>query len=206
MGCGASKNGASPSDGLRNNADAKIWSSARSVETVASVARLEALANLEAQNNPEVAKTEEFAKHGCRLAYSSVLAVKTREEAQNLLAHIFTIALTCNPSKEIGGMLFYDEKTNGIVQVLEGPATHVRDLFYQKIMKDSRHTAVKVLWDIDVEARRFEGFGMKLGNKVTDVLGDGAAAGDQQALLQLKYVSQLTATTRDKAYEDIQSM
>ena len=206
MGCGASKNGASASQGLRNNANAKIWQSATSVETVASVARLEALANLEAQNNPQVAQTEEFAKHGCRLAYSSVLAVKTRQEAQTLLAHIFTIALTRNPAKEIGGMLFYDEKTNGVVQVLEGPATHVRDLFYQAIMKDTRHTAVKVLWDIDVEQRRFEGFGMKLGSKVGDVLGDGAAAADQQALLQLKYVSQLTATAREKAYDDIQAM
>jgi len=165
------------------------------------------MANVEAQTNAVVTPTSddaEFQKHGCRLSYSSVLAAHSHEEAQTLLAQIFTIALLRNPEKEIGGMLFYDEKTNAIVQVLEGPAPAVRDLFYKKIEGDSRHTAVKVLWDVDVEARRFEGFGMKLGNNQEDVLK--AAQSDQQELLKLSYVSQLTAASRDAAYEDIQAI
>eukprot|EP00966_Prymnesium_polylepis_P053364 1234132-Prymnesium_polylepis.1 len=136
-----------------------------SEETVASLARLEALAAVEARNDTEPAQGHtgapaqaedadtEFRKHGCRLGYSSVLAVKSVDEAQSLLAHIFTVALTLNPLKEIGGMLFYDENTNAIVQVLEGPAVAVRDL-YQKIAADTRHTSVKLLWDLDVTSRK----------------------------------------------------
>jgi len=197
-----------PIDRRRNNADAQTWKQATGKDTTASVARLEALANVEAQNNPEIdRKVEAFLTGGgCRLAYSSVLAVKRREDAQSLLAHIFTVALTRNPPKKIGGMLFYDEKTNAIVQVLEGPALEVRDLFYQKIMPDRRHTAIKVLWDIDVTHRRFEGFGMKLGNKEDQALLDGASAADQQGLLRLTYVSQLTASSQEAAYVDIQDI
>jgi len=193
----------------RNDNDAEVWSQATSAATVASVARLEALANVEAQNAgvqaPE-STDEEFSKHGCRLGYSSVLAVKSREEAQSLLASIFTVALMRNPLKEIGGMLFYDEQTNAIVQVLEGPAVAVRELFYEKIASDTRHTAVKVLWDLDVSGRCFEGFGMKLGSDTADVLRDGAEASDQQGLLQLSYMSRLTATSRETAYADIQDI
>lgn len=72
-----------------------------SLETIASRARLEALANLpfsgDTDSNPGVAIED-----GCRIAYSSVLASETREEAQALLARIFTQALTQNPRAEIG--------------------------------------------------------------------------------------------------------
>lgn len=178
---------------------------ATSAATIASVARLEAMASL-AAHNEEISSDEDFLNQGCRLGYSSVLTSKTDDEAQALLAHIFTVALTRNPEKEIGGMLFYDEQTNALVQVLEGPALAVRELFYQKIQGDPRHTSVKVLWDLDVEQRRFDGFGMRLGSSVGEVLLEGAAADDQQKLLKLQYVSQLTAETRDAAYTDIESI
>ena len=134
---------------------------ASSDETIASLARLEALAKVEStvQNVVEGAPAQaedadtDFRNHGCRLGYSSLLAVKSADEAQSLLAHIFTVALTRNPLKEIGGMLFYDETTNAVVQVLEGPAVAVRDLF-QKIENDARHTSVKLLWDLDVTSRK----------------------------------------------------
>jgi len=192
----------------RNDADVKVWRHANSATTVASVARLEALANVEAQNNPELAEKpdDEFGKHGCRLAYSSVLAVQSKEQAQSLLAQIFTVALIRNPTKQIGGMLFYDEQTNAIVQVLEGPSAAVRDLFYKQIQPDRRHTAVQLLWDLDVTSRRFEGFGMKLGGSAGDALQDGDAADDQQELLKLTYLSQLTAKNSEEAYADVQSI
>ena len=190
-----------------------VWQHARSDGTIASVARLEALANVAAQGGQEAdgehADEELINGPGCRIGYSSVLVVKNRTEATELLAHIFTTALTRNPLKEIGGMLYYDEKTDAIVQVLEGPATAVRDLFYRVILKDNRHTSVKVLWDIDTETRRFGGFGMRLGSDVEEVLGgEGAAdaADGPQELLKLKYVSQLTAASRDEAYADIKSI
>mmetsp|Transcript_12830 Transcript_12830/g.34123 ORF Transcript_12830/g.34123 Transcript_12830/m.34123 type:complete len:278 (+) Transcript_12830:92-925(+) len=211
MGGGASKSkkSAPESDRRRNDAPPQVWRQATSSATIASIARLEAVANVEAQNKDNIdplENDEDFVKHGCRLAYSSALAVSTREEAQKLLAQIFTLALTRNPEKGIGGMLFYDEKTNAIVQVLEGPAPAVRSLFYDKIIGDTRHTAVKVLWDIDVDARRFEGFGMKLGKTEEELLGDGAAAVDQQGVLRLTYISKLTAASRDAAYADIQAI
>ena len=191
----------------RNGATNDVWSHATSQATVASLARLEALANVAAQNNEVTdVSDEDVLSSGCRLGYSSVLAVKTRDEAQALLASVFTVALLRNPEKEIGGMLFYDEQTNAIVQVLEGPAAAVRDLFYQKIKADPRHTSVKVLWDIDVTQRRFEGFGMRLGTSLQEVLSAGAEADGQQELLKLVYASQLTSATRDAAYKDIESI
>ena len=68
-----------------------------------------------------------------------------------------------NPERQVGGILFYDEQTNALVQVLEGPAFAVRSLFYQRIMRDRRHTNVRRLLDIEVSMRRYDGFGMKLG-------------------------------------------
>lgn len=179
---------------------------------MASIARLEAQANVEAQNNPEVERDRddaEFAEHGCRLAYSSYLAVSNREEAKQLLAAIFTTALLRNPAKAIGGMLFYDEATSCIVQVLEGPAQVTRELF-SKIEVDPRHTSVKKLWDIDVETRRFDGFGMKLGASASDAktaldASPGHNTGREE-LLKLTYMSQLAAATRDIAYEHIESI
>jgi len=171
-----------------------------SLETIASRARLEALAKLpisgDTDSNPGVAIQD-----GCRIAYSSVLASETREEAQALLARIFTQALTQNPRAEIGGMLFYDEKTSALVQVLEGPATAVRTLYHQKIKLDPRHTSVHMLWDIAIESRQYEGFGMKLGSDPTEVM-----TGKTEDLLQLTYMSQLTASTRDDAYEHLKDI
>lgn len=191
MDCGAS----SPDSDASNHASA---------QTVASVARLEALANLEAEKNAAADKSggEDAQKltDGCRLAYSSILAVESAMEAQKLLASVFTHALTNNPKLHIGGILFYDEKTTALVQVLEGPAEAVRTLYHQKIKMDMRHTSAKLLWDQPAEARQYEGFGMMLGSDPTPVLQQHAE------LLQLTYASQLTATTREKAYEDIQAI
>ena len=139
---------------------------------------------------------------GCRLAYSSVLVSKTQKEAQAFLAHIFTEALTKNPAKKIGGMLFYDEQTSAVVQVLEGPAHAVRSLFHEKISRDRRHTAVKLLWDQPASHRQYEGFGMQLGSDPKTVL---EAKGDGE-LLQLTYVSQMTAPGGDQAYRDIKDI
>jgi hypothetical protein len=209
MGCGATTEQAPKESMLPYDETACLRADATKV---ASLARLEAMANVEAQNDTEGSQAEgrhdneEVLENGCRLGYSSVMVVNSRAEAQALLANIFTLALMRNPLKEIGGMLFYDEETHAIVQVLEGPAIAVRELFHEKIAKDSRHTSVKVLWDLDVESRRFGGFGMKLGNTESEVLQDGAAADDQQALVRLLYSSQLTAANRGAAYKDIESI
>lgn len=177
-----------------------------SVATVASVARLEAVAAVDAKHhadNPQAADGANDLVDGCRLAYSSVLVAPTRKDAQALLAHIFTQALTNNPAKSIGGILFYDEATSALVQVLEGPAASTRALF-QVIKADPRHTSVKLLWDAPAAgARQYEGFGMQLGNDPASVLAAGD--GDKQ-LLQLTYLSQMTDTTRDGAYKALKDI
>ena len=166
--CGA----AEPAKPLRNGAGAEIWSHATSKSTIASLARLEAMANVTTTiDGPDGSDHSVAQETGCRrMAYSSVLAIKKREEAQALLAHIFTQALTNNPSMGIGGMLFYDEKESAIVQVLEGPAAAVSALFNDRIKHDPRHTHVKTLWDKQIDARQYEGFGMKLGSNPRDIL------------------------------------
>ena len=52
-----------------------------------------------AQGTLPCAGSAEKLEDGIRLAYSTVLDVKSSKEAQGLLAKIFTIALTRNPPK-----------------------------------------------------------------------------------------------------------
>lgn len=177
---------------------------AKSKATVASLARLEAVAHVEAKHAADGESTSTDPEHkltdGCRLAYSSVLAVKTNKEAQALLATVFMQALDKNPKAGIGGILFYDEQTSALVQVLEGPASAVRTLYNDKIKLDKRHTAVKLLWDSPAETRQYESFGMQLGSDPHAVLDA------KEEMLQLTYISQLTATSRDAAYQDMQAI
>ena len=215
--------GNDPSKPRRNYADDDVWDASNSDATVASLARLEAMAAVGAPSDSVSDAREDDAlgrtlDHGPqmrprlrRLAYASVLCSKSRQEAQQLLATIFTIAMIKNPERQVGGILFYDEQTNALVQVLEGPAFAVRSLFYQRIMRDRRHTNVRRLWDIEVSMRRYDGFGMKLGAEPTS---DDAIPSPRQALLparleagrqgegilQLTYTSKLTAANRNIAY------
>ena len=170
-------------------------------KTVASRARLEALANVQAKMNASTATdSDEVLANGCRLAYSSALNASSDQEAQALLAGVFTQALTKNPPKQIGGMLFYDEQTHVCVQVLEGPALAVRALYHEKIKKDDRHNSVRLLWDEGAETRHYDGFGMQLGSDPAQVLQNTSE------LLQLTYVSQLTASSREEAYKHMESI
>ena len=75
---------------------------------------------------------------------------------QHLLTEIFVTSLRDNPAKKIGGILYFDEESYSIVQVIEGPTCVVRALFHERIYRDTRHTAVKKLWDMEVKERRYE--------------------------------------------------
>jgi len=179
--------------------------------TIAARARLEAVATVEAlgsQPSSDVPAAAASLQDGCRLAYSSVLIAGSRKEAQTLLSHVFTIALSRNPPKQIGGCLFYDEPTSAIVQVLEGPSSAVRAL-YDEIRADPRHTSVRTLWDHDVESRLYEGFGMQLGQDPTAVLNDDdghAGIGGGDGLLQLTYISQMNASSVEAAHKHIEDI
>eukprot|EP00316_Scyphosphaera_apsteinii_P020261 CAMPEP_0119316066 /NCGR_PEP_ID=MMETSP1333-20130426/38398_1 /TAXON_ID=418940 /ORGANISM="Scyphosphaera apsteinii, Strain RCC1455" /LENGTH=358 /DNA_ID=CAMNT_0007321611 /DNA_START=60 /DNA_END=1136 /DNA_ORIENTATION=- len=97
-----------------------------------------------------------------RLSYSSQLAAKTPEEAQQILASIFAQSLRNNPAREIGGVLYFDPNNVGITQILEGTERELEALF-QVISRDPRHFALTVLSKECVTARRFKHFGMNTG-------------------------------------------
>ena len=169
--------GADSSKPRRNGADDEVWNHARSEVTVAALARMEAVAQLAGMvSTPDMDEEAEYEQKQAalnggfkmrlrRLAYSSVLNARSRADAQRMLTNIFTQALLDNPRKQIGGILFYDEQTNAIVQVLEGPVFAIRALYHQHIARDTRHTNVKKLFDIDIDERQYEGFGMKLAEE-----------------------------------------
>ena len=214
----------------RNGAPEELWAHATSSATVAAKTKLEEQASLatkldmelqaKRQQQPEeVQELQERAQAADvvvgfkaklrRLAYSSVLNAGSREQANSLLSAILAQALRNNPKERICGILFYDEETRVLVQVLEGPSFAVRSLYYQRILRDTRHTAVRRLWDVDISERRYEGFGMKLGNHdpAIDVpqLAQQPPAhplnGDADHSLQrLTYTSQLNAAHLNIAY------
>ena len=110
-----------------------------------------------------------------------------------MLTKIFTVALVKNPAKQIGGCLFYDEKMQVLVQVLEGPAQNVRAL-YSVISKDSRHTSVQKLWDMDVQQRIYGGFGMQLTEHDPTGLRVTMGQKEDKELLQLTCIPPRTRT------------
>ena len=206
---GQSESSANPPPPRRNGAPDHIWEHATSDLTIAAGARLEALASVSSDpdEQPEESATEGdmlvYRMRLRRLCYSSVLTAVTPEGAKAILTKIFMHALINNPKKQIGGILFYDEQTGAIVQVIEGPFHHVRTLFYGRILRDPRHTKVRKLWDIDVHVRRHETFGMKCGE--IDLASEAPGLDTPQlltdaSLVRLTYSSRLLAHQSITAY------
>jgi len=73
------------------------------------------------------------------------------------LDHILTSARICNAQNDITGMLIYREEF--FVQLLEGSFEHVKETM-SRIIKDKRHTNLRVLFEGEVEARVFPHFPM----------------------------------------------
>ena len=185
---------------------AEGWHAPDSATTTSAVSRLEQLAS-SLQKDALTESTGAPLQAGCRLAYSSVLSAKSHEDAQKVIASIITHGITSNPKIEVGGKLFYSEKTGALVQVIEGPSAAVRTLYHDKIKADSRHTSVKLLWDMEVKNRIFEGFGMQLGADPNAMLQDSDNANeDGKGFLQLTYLSQLSAPSRDMAYQHVEAI
>ena len=204
---------------------------ANSDAMIAAKARLEALASLSSTTPPEYIRSAEldelesnplgFRLRLRRLAYSSVMKYKSPEEARKIFTNIFTSALIQNPQKLIGGILYYDENTGALVQVLEGPAAAVSNLFHHRIAHDPRHTAVKKLWDVVVQERIFDGFGMKVGSELATAVPkvlSGEGSGQEAALItssshkldliRLTYTSKLLVASRSRvtAYRMLQEI
>ena len=73
------------------------------------------------------------------------------------LVDLLKLSRRKNGALNITGMMIYHE--GAIIQILEGEAVHVREL-YQKISKDSRHKNLLKVIDTSIENRSFTGWSM----------------------------------------------
>jgi len=90
------------------------------------------------QSLPTMSAPQQYAQHLVRIQYSSKLCAEDVEQARLLLRDILAVAVRKNTEQRIGGILCFNPTTMGVVQLLEGPAAAVRELF-TLIMVDSRH-------------------------------------------------------------------
>ena len=91
---------------------------------------------------------------------------------QVLLCHdlfdILTEALNFNSLNSICGALYYG---NGyFVQCLEGKRDKIENLFYEKILKDSRHKNCELMYSEDISENLFSRWNMKYAIIHKDIL------------------------------------
>jgi len=142
--------------GARNGAADEVWDHAIDEKTLAATARLAQMAMLAAssvsqsrtgtpgshdcQGTQEAPKRTRFvvpllrlprpaAPRMCRFAYSSVLNATSMAHAEHILSEVLVVSLRDNPARRIGGILYFDDESYSVVQVLEGPTFIVRALF-----------------------------------------------------------------------------
>lgn len=103
-----------------------------------------------------------------RLLYVSKTTKQHHEIKHDLMA-ILTTAVRFNSKNEITGVLYYG---NGyFVQCLEGEEKAVYDVFYNRIVKDSRHQNCEILSYKPVDELLFQRWSMKfapLNKKLRD--------------------------------------
>jgi hypothetical protein len=89
-----------------------------------------------------------------RLTYVSRLS---RDCGPDALGKIMTVSRNNNKKLGVTGALCYSPR--GFLQILEGPATTVNEL-YRRIVKDSRHSVVTLLEYVPIPYRDFEHWSM----------------------------------------------
>lgn len=103
-----------------------------------------------------------------RILYASK-AKGLQSDLKNDLIDILNLAVDFNSKNEITGVLYYG---NGyFVQCLEGLKSKVEDLFYNKILKDSRHQNCEILFYEKCETGLFTHWNMKFA-PVNKKIGD----------------------------------
>jgi len=90
-----------------------------------------------------------------RFIYTSTLTVPMNE---TLLDDIVTVAVRNNKRIDITGILLFVE--GQFMQVLEGPKEHI-EITTEKILGDSRHTGVRILFQGGAGGRAFPDWHMK---------------------------------------------
>jgi hypothetical protein len=103
-----------------------------------------------------------------RLLYVSKL-VNQDSNVKNTLMNILNEAIDFNYKHEIKGVLYYGH--GYFVQCLEGKKSAIDNLFYKKILKDSRHMNCEILYYINCDVNFFSQWTMKflpVNKKITE--------------------------------------
>ena len=90
------------------------------------------------------------------LVYNSIADPRDIDEAD--LMGILAASRQHNQLRGITGFLLYHR--GEFVQLLEGERDTVRQIYFDYIVRDPRHTNVKLCWDFEIEQRSFRDWSM----------------------------------------------
>ena len=113
-----------------------------------------------------------------RLIYSSTLAVPMTE---TLIEEIVSVSARNNEQVDITGVLLFAE--DHFMQVLEGPKAHVETTI-QKIVNDSRHIGVRILFKGSARERSFPDWHMKSAEPTAQQIAGVREMGTAEALFE----------------------
>lgn len=97
-----------------------------------------------------------------RLAYVSVMTSESRTEAEATMLSVLEKAYKKNPTRGIGGVIWYNSMSRQVMQELEGPEKELREL-YDMIEKDDRHFGVEIISDEEISTRTHPWMGLVRG-------------------------------------------
>ena len=111
-------------------------------------------------------------EHLIRLQYSSKLVASSAEEGRQIISQVLNASVKNNSQRHIGGLLCFNPLTMTVVQLLEGPAPAVRDLF-ATIMVDPRHTGCQLTNEELLFSQDEYLFGSNWGMLQSETVGHG---------------------------------
>lgn len=97
------------------------------------------------------------------MSYACLCYVSEATKADHLirqdLMDIINEAVIFNGKHQIFGVLYYGH--GYFLQYLEGEQEKIEHLYYEKILKDSRHTKAQIIYSNPIETLRFSSWNMK---------------------------------------------
>ena len=103
-----------------------------------------------------------------RVQYRSTLVAQNMEEARNLLVDIVAVSTRNNSAYAIGGLLLFNQKSLGVVQMLEGRQSAVAATL-SKIYRDERHMDMRTTGVELLASAEFLFFDASWGMLMTEV-------------------------------------
>ena len=104
------------------------------------------------------------------LVYNSIADPRDIDEAD--LMGILAASRQHNQLRGITGFLLYHR--GEFVQLLEGERDTVRQVYFDYIVRDPRHTNVKLCWDFEIEQRSFRDWSMAFYRPESPMYGKDA--------------------------------